>query len=237
MNLILVNDADFITNDEVILRDDRARHIYHVHKACAEQTLKVGKLNGLLGLGQVLAIDKKSIHMRLTLDTPPPAKIPLKLVLALPRPKVIQRVLRTITELGIGELTLINCKRVEKSYWGSSAMTDDNIQRCVAEGLSLAKDTIPPRITLEKRFRPFVEDRLPNLLIERSGYLAHFEENQTHTEHFTSGNKLLVIGPEGGFIPFEIEKLQHAGLHSVSYGKRIMRVETAVPTLVTHIMA
>ncbi|HDY83698.1 MAG TPA: 16S rRNA (uracil(1498)-N(3))-methyltransferase, partial [Halieaceae bacterium] len=42
---------------------------------------------------------------------------------------------------------------------------------------------------------------------------------------------LVVIGPEGGFIPYEVEKLREAGCEAVSLGPRILRVENALTSL------
>ncbi|RYZ96209.1 MAG: 16S rRNA (uracil(1498)-N(3))-methyltransferase, partial [Moraxellaceae bacterium] len=39
------------------------------------------------------------------------------------------------------------------------------------------------------------------------------------------------IGPEGGFIPYEIDLLNKQGFEVVNLGERIMRVETVVPYL------
>ncbi|MGV6807612.1 MAG: 16S rRNA (uracil(1498)-N(3))-methyltransferase [bacterium] len=37
-----------------------------------------------------------------------------------------------------------------------------------------------------------------------------------------------MIGPEGGFIPYEVEKLVDAGCQAFSFGPRILKVEQAI---------
>ncbi|MDB2481016.1 16S rRNA (uracil(1498)-N(3))-methyltransferase, partial [Porticoccaceae bacterium] len=39
----------------------------------------------------------------------------------------------------------------------------------------------------------------------------------------------------GGFIPYEIDKLNQVGFESVHLGQRILRVENAVPALVSRL--
>ena len=45
----------------------------------------------------------------------------------------------------------------------------------------------------------------------------------------------MAIGPEGGWIPYEVEKLAAAGLQPVQLGERILRVETAVSALLARL--
>ncbi len=40
---------------------------------------------------------------------------------------------------------------------------------------------------------------------------------------------MLAVGPEGGWIPFELDLLEAYGFHPFGLGPRILRVETAIP--------
>ena len=62
--------------------------------------------------------------MTIDLRSDPPPKIPLTVVLALPRPKVLNRILLDLTSLGVSRIVLLNSWRVEKSYWSSPALDE-----------------------------------------------------------------------------------------------------------------
>ncbi len=228
MNIILLDQQDFTSATEVCIRGLRASHINTVLRATCGDCLKIGLLNQQLGSAVITDIAANAITMvvTLTVDAPPPC--PVHLVLALPRPKMLKRIVRTVAELGIKQLTLLNSYRVEKSYWQSPALRAQNIDEYLRLGLAQAGDTILPQVTIEKRFKPFAEDRLPALAEDRLAFVAHPGVSTVTTSN-VNADMLLAIGPEGGFIPYEIEKLQASGLQLLDLGERILRVETAVP--------
>lgn len=229
MNLILLQAEDFTGNGQVTLTGRRAQHIQQVLKAKVGEPLKVGLLDGNCGRGVVQKSTDNSVEMAVSLGQPPPAKIPLTLLLALPRPKAARRILRAATELGVENIILINSYRVEKSYWQSPLIDDSHLRQALLEGLEQAGDTVLPHVHKATLFKPFVEDELPGLLDGRVGLVAH--PYAAAADPGPIRNKaLLAIGPEGGFIPYEFEKLQEAGLQGFSLGPRILRVECALPT-------
>src|SRR5436305_1788729 len=157
MNLVLLFEDDFVADDVAVVRGRRAEHIARVHRAVEGDVLVAGSANGRIGSGTITKMTSDSVEMRVSLERDPPAPLPLTLILALPRPKVLNRVIASATSLGVKEIHLINAWRVEKSYWKSPKLTDASLrEQCVA-GLEQARDTVFPRITLHRFFRQFVE--------------------------------------------------------------------------------
>ncbi len=234
MNLLLLEDADFIAANRARLEGRRLKHLHEVHRAEAGDSLRVGRLGGSMGQGHLLRLDPDMAELEVTLDQPPPAKLPLTLLLALPRPKMLRRVLQTVAAMGVPRLVLLNSYRVEKSFWQTPFLEPEAIREQLILGLEQARDTQLPDVLIEKRFKPFVEDRLPALAAGTLGLVGHpgdFPACPRAVERPVT----LAIGPEGGWIPYEVEKLQAAGLQPVQLGERILRVETAVTALLARL--
>lgn len=227
MNLLLFEDSERTADGRLILNDRRFRHLRQVLAVSAGDEVRVGQIDGQVGRATVQTIDQRSVALQVVLTSPPPAPLPLSIVLALPRPKMLRRLLRAIAEVGVKELHLINSFRVEKSFWQSPLLAPAALRDACLWGLEQASDTRTPSITLHQRFRPFAEDRLPALIRGRRALLAAPGSGDTFPSTPTTPG-LLVIGPEGGFIPFENTLLEQAGCSPVSLGERVLRVETAL---------
>lgn len=256
MNLILLSDSDFVSPDKTraALGDRRARHVIDVHRAQVGQRLRVGHVNGLMGHGRVAKIGTRDIELfDIVLDEAPPAPLPLALILALPRPKVLSRVIESVAALGVKELVLVNSARVEKSYFASPRLSEEEVQSALFRGLEQGRDTVWPRVEIRERFRPFVEDELPLRFADATKLVAHPGTRDRLGEVLSRGPQIdtasapladttdgtaflkrgvIALGPEGGFVPFEVELLQAQGFRPFHLGERILRVETAVSFVV-----
>ncbi len=236
MNLILLAPEEIENDRQARVRDPRRLvHLREVHRARPGDCLTLGVAGGGIGRAELLSLDAHEATFALDgLDQLPPPALPIHLVLALPRPRMLARSLEHVTALGVKGITLLHTRRVEKSYWQSPELTPAKIHQHLVLGLEQARDTLLPTVTLEKGFRPFVEDRLPGLLAERRGLLAHPGMPQPCPRGIDEPTALLV-GPEGGFIPWEVEKLLEAGCEGIHLGPRILRVETAVTALLARL--
>ncbi|HDZ39630.1 MAG TPA: 16S rRNA (uracil(1498)-N(3))-methyltransferase [Marinobacter sp.] len=234
MNLALLFDEDFVAPDRVVLRGRRLEHIRSVLGVSTGDRLPVGRVNGRMGLGEVVKLTESEAELVVVLDTEPPAPLPVTLILAMPRPKMFRRIVQTSATLGIKNIWLINSYKVEKSFWQTPWLSDENLRENMTLGLEQAKDTALPQVHIRKLFKPFVEDELPALLEGKRALVAH-PGTATPCPTHVSGPTALCIGPEGGFTPYEVEKLEEAGCQSIHLGPRILRVETAVPVLISRL--
>jgi len=231
MNLILLLQDDFLSSSHVRLTGRRLEHVYNVHRARVGDILRVGLLNGNMGQGCITTLDAHNLEMEVLLDQPPPPKLPLSLVIALPRPKVLNRVVAAAAGMGAARIILLNAWKVEKSYWKSPRLVEENLLRQMMLGLEQAVDTILPELLQARFFAPFVHDELPGLASQTLCFVAH-PQASIPCPMGLSEPCTLVLGPEGGFIPNEMSALEQIGFQAVSLGPRILRTETALAALI-----
>src|SRR5438874_8240961 len=163
--LLLLHPDDFVGETRARIAGRRLENITRI----GSDRVRVGVVGGRMGVGTLVGPDELEVH----LDSDPPAPLPLTLILAVPRPKVFNRVIAAATSMGIKRMFLINAWRVEKSYWKSPRLSPENIREHALLGLEQARDTILPAIELRRFFRPFVEDELPAIAAGTLALVAH----------------------------------------------------------------
>lgn len=220
----------FASVARVRLAGRRAQHVVKVHRAEAGRELVVGLANGPIGRGRVESATDGEVLLDVVLDRDPPPPSPITLVLALPRPKVVNRTVAAASSLGIKAIHLVNAWRVEKAYWSSPRLEPDNLREQAVLGLEQGRDSLLPTIELHRFLRPFAEERLPAIAGESLRLFAHPGATEP-CPRAVPGPVTLLVGPEGGWIAREVEMFERLGFRPVSIGERILRVETAVAVL------
>lgn len=230
MNLLLLHAENMITDTHAEISGRQVRHINETLNVSIGSQLTVGLLNNQIGRATLISLTEHSATLDIKWTAAPPPALPITLIIGLPRPKMLKRIIQTATTMGVKELYFIHSWKVEKSFWQSPWLSEEKrLENCIL-GLEQAKDTVMPNIHLRKRFKPFVEDELAEISHGSLKLLAHPLTEQVCPrdvkEHTT-----LIIGPEGGFTPYEVNKLEEVGFNTVHLGPRILRVESAVPAL------
>lgn len=235
MNLLLLFPTDLDGSAEAVIRDERRDHVAKVLRAVPGDRLRVGQLGGLVGEGTILELDDERLRLAFDLREPPPAALPVDLVLALPRPKFLGRTLQAATAMGVKRIVLLGSARVERSYWQSSMAAPEAVRRQLLLGLEQARDTVLPEVEWWPRLRRFVDERLDALLAGRRGLVAHGDAAMPFPRG-PVGPAVLFVGPEGGFLDEEVETLRRAGAVPASLGSRVLRVEHAVTALLGRLL-
>jgi 16S rRNA (uracil1498-N3)-methyltransferase len=240
MNLFLLTpddkifdaDGDGAAHDVFRLPASQALHAHNVLRVAVADHVKVGLLNGRTGTGTVVVAEPGG-EIRVSVQwSETAATIPrFELWLAIPRPKALARILRDAPTLGIRKIVLFRSARVDKSYLESPILTPALYRPLLHEGLMQARTTHEPTVDVEPLFRPFLEDRAKARIGACRAYLVHphaaFSLGQVCRSRAIE-DAIVMIGPEGGFVPFEVSLADSVGLHTVHLGPRILRVEIAV---------
>jgi RsmE family RNA methyltransferase len=234
VNLVLLSQKDFISPDCVCLSGRRYDHICNVLNVSPGDSIACGLVDGCLGTGRIQQMDARKAVLQVSLDQPPPPALPLILVLALPRPKMLRRIIQNVTALGVKQIFLVNSWRVEKSFWQSPLLADDKLVTYCRLGLEQAKDTVMPGIYKKRFFSRFVKNELPQICRNTQCITAH-PKTDGMCPAGVNQPVTLAVGPEGGWIDLEVQTLADIGFVPYGLGPRILTVETAVTGLISRL--
>jgi RsmE family RNA methyltransferase len=230
VNLVLLDPAELGSDGTARLAGRRAAHVAGVLRASPGDRIQAGVVGGRMGDAEVLAVSPSELVLRPALDREPPPPAPVSLLLALPRPKILRKVLQAAASMGVKRLVLLGSWRVEKSYWASPHLAPEALREELLLGLEQGRDTVLPEVLLRRFFKPFVEDELAAVFPEPVRLLAHPADAAPLAAQVPTGRRAaLAIGPEGGWTPYEADALRGRGFSPFSLGPRVLRVDAAVP--------
>ena len=238
MNLLLLQPGEVDATGVARLSGRRLEHAAEVLRVQAGQSLKVGVLGGLMGTAEVLSRDAQQLVLQVHVSEAPPPRAGVSLVLAIPRPKALKRVIPAVASLGVDRVVLVNAARVEKSYFDSKVLATEFLDGLIELGLEQACDTIRPTLELRERLKPFVEDELKTWAPRDAVRLVpHPHAKEPLKPVPAAQHVVLAIGPDGGWVPFELELFEKQGFTPVSLGQRVLRGEVAVPAVLGAVRA
>jgi 16S rRNA (uracil1498-N3)-methyltransferase len=225
VNLLLVEASELAADGTCVLRDRRAQHLRTVLGVSPGSIVRAGVLGGGIGTALVLADDGDALSVRVTANEPAREPLAVDLILAVPRPKVLARVIETCAAFGVRRIELTNAWRVDKSYLRSPKLAADALAHAARLGAEQGATTHVPSIRVHERFMTMLEQPFDPAL----KLVAH--PGATPIERaiaFAPLPCVLAIGPEGGWIERELATLADRGFVACSIGAPILRVEAAV---------
>lgn len=238
MNIILLEPTELPPSGEIQLGDHRALHLRKVLRVQPGDRVRVGVLDGPCGDAEVLAVEERTVTLRCRCEQPSPPAGADALLLAFARPKVLLRCIEHATALGFGRIVLFRTRRVEKSHLSSHALTPAAIEERLRRGLEQSRRTMRPQVSFVLRFRELIEVELERSVPLENRFVADADAEEEAALAAVSPAPLqLVIGPEGGLIPHELEQFSLHGFRLVRAGQQPLRVETALSYLAGQLRA
>lgn len=190
-------------------------------------SIRVGVINGPQGVVRVTGLEGDHIIAEGSLDHPPMTPLPLSLCMAYSRPKMFRRAFQSAVEIGVRDFHLFRSFLCEKSYEFSDVFSEESLNSLSRLALQQSADTQMPQWKQHTHFRPFVEDHLTPKFDPTRVIVAHPDGQDI--ESLSMSPRGLLVGPERGFTEKEIVLCDQMGFEVVSFGKRQLRYENAVP--------
>lgn len=210
------------------LSPTETHHLARVLRLPVGSVVEVTDGQGRRGRAEIVSLTPSEASLRLVAEIPEVTESPLAVTLAqaLCRADSFDLIVRQATELGLQRLLPFFAARslIRPESWRPARM--QRWQRLAREALKSS----------ERRQLPLIEapvDLATVLSQPEPVKIMFWEEKRRMLEGGGAplpekqGGVLLIIGPEGGFTPAEVEAAQEAGCRILGLGPRRLRVETA----------
>lgn len=226
MNLLLLAPEE-LNSSPLVVRGRRAAHVHTVLRAKVGERIRLGVLRTSVGTAEVLSSQAEELvlgDLELTAAGPAPT---LRLIIALPRPKALKRLLQTAACFQVAHIDLVNAWRVQKSYWDSPSVEYEALESEMRLGCEQGRHVWLPSVTRHQLLMPFLHEEESRAAIGPR-ILAHPGSERWLRDVNVSAGATIAIGPEGGWIAKELDSFEELGFQKVSVSKAILRSEIAL---------
>lgn len=236
MHQFFIDTARELPESIWIVGED-ARHIERVLRMRVGESVYIVLNHESQWLGEIQAFDSGRVQVRLVEKMPAPETEPAKIVLfqGIPKSDKMDWIVQKATELGVERIVPVQMKRsvskIEKK--DKAQKKQARWQRIADEASKQSKRLTIPRVEIASDFKSLKEVLEADMQV-----LVAYEDEKHQGLHkpLLAMNPAkpigIVVGPEGGFEPEEIEALRSAGAEIIGLGRRILRTETASLALI-----
>lgn len=233
--------SDKVYSDKIIIDGEDVSHIKKVLRLKEGENITICDGQGFDYKTVISKIGDREIECKIkekhSCETEPDLKVTL--YQGLPKASKMDYIIQKNTELGISRIVPVSLSRCVVKLENKKA-EEKKTERWQKISLEAAKQSgrgIIPKIETPLN----LQDAINHLLSEDLAFVLYECEENKNLKKLLTENKNaktigILIGPEGGFEPGEIELLHSFGIQSVGLGKRILRTETAGEAVLSMIM-
>ena len=223
MNLVLITEPEVRAG--LPLADARTTHLLGTVGLRVGQAFHVGIAGGLRGLASVTAT-APALRFSVVWEKSVQARMPLTVLIGLPRPQTAKKVLHDLASLGAASLVFFEADKGDPGYLASSLWKDGEYLDALRKGTEQACSTLVPEVVRVASLAEALA-RLPaaGWKVALDPYEATGALGETAPADAREG--FLAIGPERGWSDKERTLLRAQGFSLHHLGDRILRVEAA----------
>ncbi|MDD2417846.1 MAG: RsmE family RNA methyltransferase [Oscillospiraceae bacterium] len=233
--------TDFSGGDIAVIKGEDAVHIRRSLRLRIGDNLTLCDGRGSDYFCDIKAFDGDEVVLKVLYQKPSTCEPSIEVILyqGLPKGDKLELIIQKAVELGVTKIIPVEMARSIVRISGSSDKFEKKLRRLQKisdEAAGQSGRGILPRVEAPMSFRQAL-----NMMGEEGTPIIAFYEGggQRISELISNQTKRLsvIIGPEGGFEPSEIEQLTDIGASVATLGKRILRCETAPIAALAVIMA
>lgn len=224
MNLILFDHA--FERLRLPSADPRAKHIREVLGAGPGAQVFVGFVDGLRARARVETRPDGSVDLEVVATEPVPSRLPISLLVGLPRPHTARRILFEAASLGVEALHFFEARASQPSYrrsrlWQAGEWRD-RLRLGAEQGFTTRLPQVEHHADLESALEP-----VP------AGWAGVALDNYEADRDLVSAlpaeapGAVLALGPERGWSTTEREIFRRHGWPLAPLGPHVLRSETA----------
>lgn len=230
-----------ITDSQIRIESEDAKHIKKVLRLGEGDKITVCDGRGIdytasintIGQNEILCdiIDKQECESE--------PKVNVTLYQGLPKAAKMDYIIQKTTELGICRIVPVKLSRCVVKLENESAerKKTERWQRISYEAAKQSGRGVVPEVTMPMTLDEVIGDIKNTDLV----FVPYECETEVRLRDVIDNigdikSASFIIGPEGGFDITEIEKLQSAGIKTITLGRRILRTETAGEAVLAMLM-
>lgn len=212
------------------LPDDEAQHLARVLRLKPGDSVAVFDGKGVEAMARVETVSARRVTVRVTQPgaaAPEPA-VAITLAQALLKRDKMDRVVRDAVMLGVAAIQPIVSKRTDVPRAAlRSGVRQDRWERTVISSVKQCGRAVVPPVLETMEFDRLIRSggsRVKLMFVEPG---AGRVDDLTALEGKRPSEVMILIGPEGGWDPQEVEAAAAAGVKLVTFGKRTLRADAA----------
>ena len=222
MTVTILATPEAIAERELVVEGEAHHHLFRAARVALGEAVRVVDGHGRARDGTVIAVDRRRAVVALAGEAASrEPRVHLELLVAAPRPSRASWLIEKGTELGVRAFRLLAC---ERARWAPDREALERLRRVARSAVEQCGRAWLPVVSAPRDLADSLAGRSGDELVVLDPFAA---AGPVALPAGGAGRVLVVVGPEGGLTPAELEIALRLGASPMRLVPSVLRVETA----------